>query len=82
MVVSCGGYPKDLNLYQAVKSLLNAAQALKPGGTMVFLAECPEGGGAPDFFDWIHSLDRGTSMPICAQRSPSPAISSMPPWRP
>lgn len=60
VVVSCGGYPKDLNLYQAVKSLLNAAQALKPGGTMVFLAECPEGGGAPDFFDWIHSLDRGT----------------------
>ena len=60
VVVSCGGYPKDLNLYQAVKSLLNAAQALKPGGTMVFLAQCPEGGGAPDFFDWIHALDRGT----------------------
>lgn len=60
VVVSCGGYPKDLNLYQAVKSLLNAAQALKPGGTLVFLAECPEGGGAPDFFDWIHSLDRNT----------------------
>ena len=58
--VSCGGFPKDLNLYQAVKSLLNAAQALKPGGTMVFLAQCPEGGGAPDFFDWIHALDRGT----------------------
>lgn len=60
VVVSCGGYPKDLNLYQGVKSLLNAAQALKPGGTMVFLAECSEGGGAPDFFDWIHSLDRNT----------------------
>lgn len=60
VVVSCGGYPKDLNLYQGVKSLLNAAQALKPGGTMIFLAECPEGGGAPDFFDWIHSLDTDT----------------------
>ena len=56
VVVSCGGYPKDINLYQAVKSLLNAAQCLKDGGTMVFLARCEEGGGAPDFFDWIKSL--------------------------
>ncbi|MDD2994546.1 MAG: nickel-dependent lactate racemase, partial [Pygmaiobacter sp.] len=40
VVVSCGGYPKDINLYQAVKSLLNAAQALKEGGLLVFLAEC------------------------------------------
>ena len=27
---------------------------------MIFVAQCPDGGGAPDFFDWIHSLDRGT----------------------
>lgn len=59
VIVSCGGYPKDINLYQAVKSLLNAAQALKSGGTLVFLAECREGGGAPEFFDWIEPLKHG-----------------------
>ena len=59
VIASCGGYPKDLNLYQGVKSLLNAANALKPGGTFVFLCECPEGGGAPDFFDWIKPLSQG-----------------------
>lgn len=59
VIVSCGGYPKDINLYQGVKSLLNAAQALKPGGTLIFLAECREGGGAPEFFDWIEPLKRG-----------------------
>lgn len=60
VVVSCGGYPKDINLYQAVKSLLNAARCLRGGGTMIFLARCEEGGGAPDFFDWIESLKAGT----------------------
>ncbi len=56
VIASCGGYPKDINLYQAVKTLLNASQALKDGGTLVFLAECREGGGTPAFFDWIKPL--------------------------
>lgn len=60
VVVSCGGYPKDINLYQGVKSLINAAQAVKDGGRIVFLAECREGGGAPAYFSWIDSLRRGT----------------------
>ncbi|MCI8649121.1 MAG: nickel-dependent lactate racemase [Anaerotruncus sp.] len=60
VVVSCGGYPKDINLYQGVKALLNAAQAVRDGGELVFLAECREGGGAPEFFDWIAPLRRGT----------------------
>ncbi len=36
VVVSCGGYPKDINLYQGVKSLINAAEAVKDGGTIIF----------------------------------------------
>lgn len=59
VIVSCGGYPKDLNLYQGVKSLLNGVHAMKEGGTFVFLCECPEGGGAPDFFDWTKPLSQG-----------------------
>jgi nickel-dependent lactate racemase len=59
VVVSCGGYPKDINLYQGVKSLINAAEAVKEGGKLIFLAECREGGGAPDYFDWIEPLRRG-----------------------
>ncbi len=59
VIASCGGYPKDINLYQAVKTLLNAAQGMKDGGTLVFLAECREGGGAPEFFDWIKPLREG-----------------------
>lgn len=60
VIASCGGYPKDLNLYQGIKTLLNMGQAVRPGGTMIFLAECPDGGGAPDFFDWSRSLKTDT----------------------
>ena len=63
VIASCGGYPKDMNLYQGVKSLLNAVNALEPGGTFVFLCECPEGGGAPDFFDWTKPLSQGRLDP-------------------
>jgi Uncharacterized conserved protein len=63
VVVSCGGYPKDINLYQGVKSLINAAEAVKEGGTIIFLAECREGGGAPAYFSWIEPLRRGTLDP-------------------
>jgi nickel-dependent lactate racemase len=60
VVVSCGGFPKDINLYQGVKSLINAAEAVKEDGQLIFLAECREGGGAPAYFSWIDSLRRGT----------------------
>ena len=59
VICSRGGFPKDLNLYQGVKSLLNGVNALRPGGTFVFLCACPEGGGAPDFFDWTKPLSQG-----------------------
>mgnify|MGYP005797803047 CR=1 FL=1 len=57
--VSCGGFPKDLNFYQSTKSLFNGVRAMKKGGTIVILAECNEGSGAKDFFDWIEPLKEG-----------------------
>lgn len=59
VLVSCGGFPKDLNFYQSTKSMFNGVKALKPGGTLVLFAECSEGSGARDFFDWINPLKEG-----------------------
>ena len=53
VVVSAGGYPKDINLYQAQKALDNAAGAVKQGGRIIWLAECPEGFGNQIFESWI-----------------------------
>lgn len=60
VIASCGGYPKDINLYQSAKSLLNASRAVREGGTLLLLARCNEGGGPPAFFDWCASQARGT----------------------
>ena len=51
--VSCGGFPKDINLIQAHKSMEYAAQALKDGGVMILLAECRDGFGNATFFNWF-----------------------------
>lgn len=53
VIVSAGGFPKDINLYQAQKALDNAATAVKPGGRIIWLAECPEGLGHPTFESWL-----------------------------
>jgi nickel-dependent lactate racemase len=57
VIVSTGGYPKDINVYQAQKSLDNAYQAVKPGGTIILLAECTEGYGESIFEQWIKEAE-------------------------
>ncbi len=53
VIVSAGGYPKDINLYQAQKALDNASHVVKPGGFIILVAECSEGYGEHIFADWI-----------------------------
>ncbi|MDW7738561.1 MAG: nickel-dependent lactate racemase [Bacillota bacterium] len=52
VIASCGGYPKDINLYQAHKTLDNALNAMRPGGNLILLAECEEGMGSTTFKEW------------------------------
>ncbi|WP_048159340.1 nickel-dependent lactate racemase [Methanosarcina sp. WWM596] len=52
VIVSCGGYPKDINLYQATKALENAIPAVKAGGSIVLVAECAEGIGNQVYECW------------------------------
>ena len=59
VVVSCGGFPKDINLIQAHKSMEYAAQALKNGGVMILLAECRDGFGNATFFNWFRHKQLG-----------------------
>lgn len=53
VVVSAGGYPKDINLYQAQKALDNAKHAVKKGGIIILTASCKEGLGEEVFEKWI-----------------------------
>lgn len=49
VITSGGGLPLDATFYQVSKGLIAARDILKPGGTILCLAECREGLGSPDF---------------------------------
>lgn len=53
VVASCGGYPKDICLYQAQKGLNLASQAVKTGGHILLLAALPKGVGDDIYFDYV-----------------------------
>lgn len=46
VIATCGGYPKDINVYQLQKTMDNAWGAVKEGGVVIVLGECVEGSGS------------------------------------
>ena len=60
IVASCGGFPKDISLYQGTKTVDNVEPGLKPGGTLILMLEAPEGGGPEEYFGWCQNLLDGT----------------------
>jgi len=45
VIVSPGGYPKDINFYQSQKAMTHACLITREGGDVLLLAECIEGIG-------------------------------------
>ena len=53
VLVSQGGAPKDLNLYQTQKALDNARHAVRQGGIIILIGSCKEGLGERVFEEWM-----------------------------
>ena len=53
VIVSAGGWPKDINLYQAQKAIESGVRIVREGGKIVLLAECREGAGSKLFHRWM-----------------------------
>ena len=62
VIVSAGGYPKDINLYQAQKALDNAKHAVKDGGCILWAASSKEGLGAEVFEKWMTGHEKAHDM--------------------
>ena len=58
VVASPGGRPKDINLYQAQKTLDNVGGAVRDGGVIVLVARCREGFGQKVFEEWMTGMGR------------------------
>lgn len=52
VIVSPGGHPKDINIFQAHKALDNAKNAVVDGGTIILAAQCSEGLGNAVYEHW------------------------------
>ncbi len=53
VVASPGGHPKDINVYQSQKAVASAARIVRPGGTMILTAACPDGAGSSHYEEWV-----------------------------
>ncbi len=53
IIASAGGFPKDINLYQTVKTLDNCIYGGKEGSIIILLSECRDGLGAEEFLQWF-----------------------------
>ena len=68
IVASAGGFPVDIDLRQAHKGLENACLALRPGGSIVFYAECPNGAGIKSFEDYVYRYPDEDAMKAALDR--------------
>jgi nickel-dependent lactate racemase len=53
VIATCGGYPKDINVYQLQKTMDNAWLAVREGGVVIILGECVEGVGDDLYLEWM-----------------------------
>ena len=53
VIATCGGFPKDINVYQMQKTMDNAWVAVRDGGVVILLGECIEGTGSATYEDWM-----------------------------
>jgi nickel-dependent lactate racemase len=69
LIVSHGGYPHDINYYQSMKSLHQCISAVKKGGNILFLSQCPEGLGNAVFLEWIEKFSTADEVAIEIKRN-------------
>ena len=57
VIVSGGGYPRDISLYQGMKCYAPGAAALKEGGILIAVLRCQDMTEPPAFFESFHYTD-------------------------
>lgn len=66
VIASAGGYPKDMNVYQPLKTLCHMLECTEPGGIMIMLSESREGFGSTEtekqITDYDNMLDRENAL--------------------
>jgi nickel-dependent lactate racemase len=62
VVVTNMGYPADTTLYQSVKGMSVAAEAVREGGAILLVAGCEEGIGSRDYEEGLWAADSAQAL--------------------
>jgi lactate racemase len=62
VVVTNMGYPADTTLYQSVKGMSVAAEAVREGGAILLIAACEEGIGSRDYEEGLGAEDSARAL--------------------
>jgi nickel-dependent lactate racemase len=73
------GYPLDLNLYQAVKGMSAASEAVKPGGAILVAAECWD--GLPEHGEYAKLLRSSNDPAELLERITQPGFHEHDQWQ-
>jgi nickel-dependent lactate racemase len=69
-ITSAAGYPLDLTFYQVLKGVTAAGHIVKPGGTILLVAECAEGIGSPAFAKMLAEFEGNQTFLDSIQDTP------------
>jgi nickel-dependent lactate racemase len=67
VIASAGGFPKDINMFQAHKGMRYASDFTRLGGILILVAECREGLGNPVFESWMMSASSPAEILVRSQ---------------
>ncbi len=67
VIASCGGFPKDINFIQSHKTIEHASKFVQDNGTLIVLAQCPDGVGSKTFLPWFDLGDWETAFDKLAE---------------
>ena len=79
VITTNSGYPLDQNLYQSVKGMSAAAKVVRPGGTIICVAECAD--GLPEHGSYGQLLRSESSPEILLERIQSPGFCMPDQWQ-
>lgn len=66
-IVSCGGHPRDANLYLAVRAIKTANLVIRRGGFIVLVAGCEEETGPARFAKVMRDMPRMFEQTLCEE---------------
>lgn len=78
VLVTAGGYPLDISMYQSVKGIAVAGRVVKQGGTILLAAQCEE--GLPDYGEYGSVMSRVDSPTDLVQLIRSPHFQMQDQW--